>query len=173
MHTKTKFILSITVICFLAALCVLGFMLYEVHSKGRDLDTRIALIAERNAKVQMYTKLSRLVEDTQLERSKLQKYVLTEDETSSFLTDIEALGAVVGVELATRELAVEKKDGAFDELAIEFEVTGTEGAVKQMLSVFETLPYHSAVSSVVLSKESNGNFTGVIELDVSLSSYDQ
>jgi hypothetical protein len=173
MASKTLTILIIAALYLLASLCVLGYVLFKVHSEGQELTERVTLIADRNAKIQMYTELSRLVSETEGERAELSSYVLTENETSSFLTEIEKIGAQTGNELSTASLDVVEKGTDYDELHIKFNVEGTEASVKEMLHVFETLPYHSAVTSVLLTKESDDSFRGVINLTVSILSYVQ
>jgi hypothetical protein len=173
MTSKTFTILIIALIFALSSAGMLGFVLYKVHREGLELTQRVTLIADRDAKIQMYGELSRLVEETESERAELSSYVLTENETSSFLTEIERLGAETGNKLSTASLDVVEKGSDYDELHIKFNVEGTEASVKEMLHVFEILPYHSKVDSVLLTKESNDSFRGVINLTVSILSYVQ
>jgi hypothetical protein len=173
MASKTLTILIISLVFVLASAVVLGLVLYKVHREGLELAERVTLIADRNAKIKMYAELSRLVEDTEGERAELSSYVLTENDTSAFLTEIERLGVETGNQLSTASLDVVEKGSDYDELHIKFNVEGTEASVKEMLHVFEILPYHSKVESVLLTKESDDGFRGVINLTVSILSYVQ
>jgi hypothetical protein len=157
-------------VCVAAA--ALGFVVYEVHRSGLELESRVALIGEHAAKMKTYTELSRLIEETEEPRAELASYVLRESNTSAFLTEVEALGASLGVTLSTLGLDVVKTDGAFDDLTIKFSVKGDNAAVKQMLTTLESLPYHNTINSVSLVRQSDGFVEGTIQLTLSLSSYD-
>ena len=90
MTRKTLIIAILATTYLLVAVAGVAWMLYEVSASGSALKERVAAIADKNAKVKAYTELSQLMEDTQGERTELQQYVLTESQTSRFLTDVEA-----------------------------------------------------------------------------------
>lgn len=173
MLTKTHYIAFAALVLVLVASAALGFVFWEVHNAGKELESKVASIAERNAKVKMYTELSRLIEESEDERAELGTYVLTEDKTSAFLTEIEALGTRLGITLTTLSLSVAPQEGEFDNLQIEFSLQGTERAVKSMLSLLESLPYHSNLSSVSMVREGSNNLRATVKLSVSLSKYAQ
>ena len=168
------YIISIIAFIFL---CVSGaalvWFLYTISASGVELTQKMELIADRNAKVQMHTELSRLIERTEIARTQLTRYVLTEDSTSNFLTSIEQTGRAVGVELITRSLQVVPQEGKFDSLMIEFTVTGSSDAVRSMLVVFESLPYHSQVEKLTFKKEDAGRVSAEVGLKVTLGKYDE
>jgi hypothetical protein len=168
--TRRTQIVGIFALAYLAvAVSALGWVVYKVEINGQELEDRVAAIADKNAKVKTYTEFSKLIQETESERSELAGHVLTEDRTSSFLTEIESLAANVGVSLFTRSLEVsDNKDGLFDDLVIVFDVTGPEVLVKNLLSILETLPYHSQVSSVTFTSGENGIIEGTIEVKVTL-----
>jgi len=168
------YIISIIALIFLCvAATALGWFLYTVSASGVELTQKMELIADRNAKVKMHTELSRLIERTQTARTQLSRYVLTEDNTSSFLTSIEQTGRAVGVELITRSLQVVPQEGKFDSLMIEFTVEGRSDAVRAMLLVFESLPYHSQVETLTLIKEDADRVSAEVGLKVTLGKYDE
>ena len=104
MTRKTSIIAICAAIYLLLAAGAAAWTLYEVVISGKTLQERVAAIAEKNAKVKAYTELSQLMKDTEDERAQLQQYVLSEDQTSRFLTEIEDLGRKLGVELSTLSL---------------------------------------------------------------------
>lgn len=173
MTSKTSLFFIGACIYFLVAAGGLGFAVYTVHNAGSELQSRVALINDRNAKIKMYTDLSRLIEQTKGERTELSRFVLDEQHTSLFLTEVESLARTLGVQLSTEALTVVPKDGNFDDLSIEFSVEGSNSAVRQVLLMLETLPYHSTVASVLISKESTGNVHGTIKIILSLRTYDE
>jgi len=173
MTSKTFLIFIGACVYFLAASAALLVMIYTVEKSGRELESRVALINDQNAKIKMYTELSRLLEQSASQRAELSSYVLKEDQTSSFLTEIESLASIRSVQLTTQSLKVIPKDGKFDELSIEFAIEGSEKSVEEMLQILEKLPYHSKLSSVLLSKEQTGDLSGSVKLSLSLYMYDQ
>ena len=173
MTRKTLIIAILATTYLLVAVAGVAWMLYEVSGSGSALKERVAAIADKNAKVKAYTELSQLMEDTQGERTELQQYVLTESQTSRFLTDVEALGKKLGVDLATLSLEVDEKKDAFSSLLISFSVEGNEEQVKRMLKVLESLPYHSTVQSLSFSREQNGSVKSTIALSLTLLNYDK
>lgn len=165
---KTHIVAIFALLYVLIATGVLAWVVYEVAQAGAVLQERVATIADQNAKSKVYQDLSNLVLRTKAEREALLGFVLTEDQTSSFLTDIESLGVSQGVTLTTDSLKVSEKEGSFNELLIQFSVEGTEENVKKMLSIFETLPYHSRVSSLTFSRDKTGKVHSTIVIDITL-----
>jgi hypothetical protein len=171
--SKTKLIGIISLIYLLVAAGVLAWVLYEIYTSGKELDERVALIADKHATSRAYTELSNLLLSTKSDREELTTYLLTEEHTSDFLTDIESFGPRLGVALTTLSLTVEEKEGMFDDLLIEFSFEGTEFAVKNMLEVFETLPYHSQVTTLTMTESIDGNTEVTLGLRVSLLKHGQ
>jgi len=171
---RTRLIGIFSLVYLFVAASAVGWVVYEVGANGQELKDRVAAIADKNAKVKTYTEFSKLINETQEERAVLASYVLTEDNTSSFLTEIESLAANVGVTLFTRSLEVDDKKGSsYDDLVIVFDVEGPEVLVKNLLSIFETLPYHSQVSSLTFTVGENGVIKGTIEVKVTLLENDK
>jgi hypothetical protein len=173
--TRRTQIFGIVALAYLVvAASALGWVAYRVEVNGQELKDRVDAIADKNAKVKTYTEFSKLIEETETERSLLASHVLAEDNTSSFLTEIETLAANVGVTLFTRSLQVsDKKKSSFDDLVIVFDVTGPEVLVKNLLTILETLPYHSQVSSLTFTRGESGVIEGTIEVKVSLLQNDK
>lgn len=157
---------------FLIAASVMGFFLFRILVSGFELEDKITLVAETNEKVKMQTELSRLIESTQTQRAELSAYVLTEGQTSNFLTGIEQAASAKGVSLTTQSLKVVPEEDAFDSLAIDFIVEGSEESVREMLLLFESLPYHSKVQTLSVAKTDGGMMRGSVGLHVTLAKYD-
>lgn len=168
----TKIVALVAALYFVIAVAMLGWVLYEVYTAGEALTDRVSAIADKNAKLKTYGELAKLIEDTQMQRSELETFVLTKNKTSSFLTDIESLGAAQGVLLSTNSLKVVEKEGSFNELVIQFSIEGKEAFVQKMLVLLETLPYHSHVSSLSYTREKTGTVQSTAELTMSLLKYE-
>lgn len=171
----TRFTKIVAVVAFIymsLAVCALGWVLYEVTTAGQSLSDRVNAIADKNAKLQSYTKLATLMEETAPQRQELVQFVLTKDKTSSFLTEIESLGASQGVSLTTNSLKVIEKEGSFDDLVIQFKIEGREDLVQKMIALLETLPYHSQVSSLTFALQNTGAIESNVELTITLLKYE-
>jgi hypothetical protein len=169
---KSYPILIIACLYLLAAGAVMAWFLYMVFSSGIELQKRVDMIANKNAKVKMYTGLERVIETSVSEREELATYVLTQGGTSNFLTSIEAVAANVGVSLTTQSLTVVPQKSKFDELSVEFIIAGSEASVSRMLSVLEALPYHSRVQKLAFAKMETGEVRASVGLTVSLAKYE-
>lgn len=167
--TRRTFVIGIIALAYLAvAASGLAWMIYGVSVSGAALKDRVAAIEDKNAKVRAYTELSSLMDETKAERAELTQYVLTEDQTSSFLTDVETLGKTLGVTLTTLSLKAVEHEDSFNELVVEFAVEGNAVNVEHMLKAFEVLPYHSSVRSLSLVRGNNGMVKSTIAVSVTL-----
>lgn len=169
---KTNIVGIFSLAYILVAIAVLSWVAYEVVVSGQELRDRVTAIADTNAKVKVYKDLAMLIGATKAERDTLAGFVLTEEETSNFLTNIESIGARQGVELTTDALKVSPQEGSFDQLLIQFGVSGKEEAVKRMLTIFETLPYQSKVASLTFNRTESGRAQSTIELSITLLKHD-
>lgn len=166
---------TIALVSLVFALCsggIFSWVLYEVTTAGQSLTERVTTIADTRAKERAYKDLAIQVANTKEQRTTLNSFVLTEEGTGTFLTEIEHLGVSQGVVLTTNSLKVATQKDLPDTLQVQFTLAGKEKAVKKMLSILETLPYHSVVSSLVLSKEASGDLRGTVDLSVTLFKHD-
>lgn len=167
-ENKTR-IIAIIALIYLAAACGIYFTVArEVALAGKSLEERVDAIVATNSKEKVYRDLSELVEKTKTERETLAGFVLEEEETGNFLTNIERLGVEQGVVLVTNSLKVEKQKDAPDLLSVQFALEGQEQHVRKMLTIFETLPYHSNVAALTFMREPDGTTKSTIDLTVTL-----
>lgn len=168
----TRIVLFASLACFVFASAALGWFLFEINTSGKELTQKVALIAQKNATVQQHTELSELIEATKEERALLEQFVLTEEQTSAFLTEIENLGEAHGVSLKTKSLEVISQKGIFDHLALEFSIEGQEAGVKQVLSMLEALPYHGQITSLTYAREDTGEVIAALGMFITLSNHE-
>lgn len=168
---RVQFIKIFALIYLLATSAALLWVVYEVTIAGSTLRERIDTIADTKAKEKVYKDLSTLVEKTKNDREMLTHFVLTEDETGTFLTDIERIGTTQGVTLTTNTLNVIEGVDAPDQLLVQFGIDGKEAAVKKMLTIFETLPYHSQISTLNFESDEQGNTKSTLDVVITLIEY--
>lgn len=169
----THLVLSIASLFTAASLAATVFVVYTVHTQGTELEGHVQAIANSNEKIKAYKDLLVQYERTTAERHALSEFALIEDEAGSFLTEIEKIGVARGVTIKTNSLKVEKQKGSPDQLLVQFFLEGTKEAVHQVITAFETLPYHSSLSSLTLSVLEEGTVASIIDLKVSLVKYDK
>jgi len=168
---RTHFVKIFALVYLLATSALLFWVVYEITTTAATLKERVDTIAYTKAKEKVYKDLSVLVGETQVDRQKLTEFVLTEDQTGTFLTDIERIGQAQGVLLTTNSLNVVESVEGPDQLLVQFAVDGKEVAVKKMLTIFETLPYHSQISSINFESDEEGNAKSTLDVVITLVDY--
>lgn len=172
--TRNTSIVALTSLVFVVVASLgLVWVLYTVTTAGDTLQEHITTIANNDAKEKAFADLSALVAQTASIREELKTFVLTEENTSVFLTDIESLGVAQGVKLTTNSLDVKRQSGMFDLLTIKFTIEGQETAVQKMINIFETLPYYSQVVALSLSKDGAQTTKSDLELTVTVLKHDK
>jgi hypothetical protein len=141
-----------------------AFILYQLRHAGTKLQERISVIAGQHAAFQTYNELTRLAEETKADREELQTYLLSREETSSFLTSIEQAGAGLNVAVSTDAL---KENGAA--IVVQFSLSGAEQNVHEMIHALETLPYRSSLASLTFNRKEGSAVEAVVEVEVSLA----
>lgn len=151
MMTQTTKLYSI-IAGTLLVVAVVGLFVGEryVRGQGERLQAAVGALATHTAEEQSYKELSQLVDTSSSTRTELRSRLLTESRTITFLTMIEHDAAVEGVQLTTNTLQAKKTKQAFDTLEISFSLSGTTSAIRQVIRLFETLPYDGYVSNVQL-----------------------
>lgn len=173
MSKRTKTILVVSVLLFLSSAVLCLGLWYFTVSAGEELRGQAATVAAFRAEEQAVGNLARLVEDTALERGELLSYVLVKDDVPTFITKLEGYASEQGVLVETSNLR--ERDGeVFNELLLTLEMSGSKKALVQFYQILESLPYHSYVSSLSLTRVFNAN-TGAatwessVELTVTLT----
>lgn len=159
MTSKTKFVLIVASLYFIGAASAFAVTTYTVNTKGQALEQYVQAIADRVAAEQKYQEVSELIQETAAEREALTKYLLAEDDTITFLASIETIGVEQGVILETNSLQVVNKEGNPGILEIQFGITGSEVLVFRMLSILESLPYHSTLTKLKFERSEAGSDT--------------
>lgn len=168
--TKLYFIIA----CTLLIACVgISFLIHRyISDSGAELLAQIKEVAEYTDREQKYSELSRLIAATQEDRAELDSYTLKRAETINFLAAIERVAKEKQVVLSTERLEEEVTETYFDTLFILFALEGSDVHVRDMIRIFETLPYHSSVTGVTINKKKaaeDANIHATVELLVSVS----
>lgn len=153
----------------LISIILLATLVYFVFSEGKKLMAQQQLMANQEVQTQSYVALEKLLSISAEQRTAMHTYVLTEDETIEFLSNIERIAPEQGVELITGSLNV-ASSSAFSLLKVQYSIKGETTAVERMLAILETLPYASSLTSLDITRGSTegSGVTSQVELAVTL-----
>lgn len=138
----------------LSSMAALGYVLYEQEMKGREIQSFMK-------SVQTWDQIDRANADLESgtgmdkqDRERLNELVLSgESDTIAFLSHIDQLGTATGVTVTTDELSSEKSTSPnFTEIAASLSLSGSKDAVESMIELLESMPYHSRIESLSLSR---------------------
>ncbi len=162
MHLHKTYLTALLATFFCIGSCVaLGFFWHITEKTGIDLHSRIETIANNNAREQVYLDLQKAVDASEGQRKEMMQLILTEGQTSTFLTDLESLGTTQGVLLVTDSLEVKKQTGLFDLLLVRFSISGTKENVTRMITLFESLPYVNNIMKLTIEHLNEGTRASV------------
>ncbi len=155
-RTTTNLVLAL--IFALGVTLGLALMLYIVNIQGSKLEQAKITIAEHVAKEAAYTNVTRLVEASASDRAMLLTYFITEKETITFISQLEAAALAMGVRLQTTNLSVTPAttvDGKTTPgvLTVGLSFGGETTAAKKFLTLLENVPYHKQIPTVTMTKD--------------------
>ena len=152
MNKNTKHMFYLALSYCVVFIILLVYSVYQIKVQGNAFNLNRALIAEQSNKELAYHNLIQVIESTKDERATLQQFFITEKETISFISDIEKSASIMGITLETSQLSVKPKtEKAPAQLYAGFNFLGQESAVKQLVLLFESLPYHKSIPELVLT----------------------
>ena len=168
--TKRMFYLSILYSVFFSLFLMYGFL--KIRDQGNIFNINERLMAEQNNKEQEYHNLFQITESTKNDRDTLSTFFITEKDTISFISDIENLADDMGITLETSQLSIKPKTKKSEsQLYVGFNFSGPETAVRQMVLLFENIPYHKLIPELVLTRNAaDGTWKGSILLYITITS---
>ena len=172
---KTRNIALFSLIFLIVSAVAFGFVVYKTSVLSIELQEQAVVIAQNNSLKQKHTELLNILKDTEQEREILSDFLLTEDSTIRFLSEIEQYAKAHGVSLTTNILEVSetKTPLGFNILDVQFSFEGEKSQVKNLIRTFEELPYHGKVTDISLVRKGTSvdgvtRFSGKIDLELSL-----
>ena len=108
------------------------------------------------------------IDATAADRAKLTSYFLSEKETITFIADVEALAATLGVTVETTGLDIVRPADNPAGLKISFAVSGTRTEVLQFMEAMENIPYHSTISTMRIGRETGQVWSGSLDMLITL-----
>jgi Tfp pilus assembly protein PilO len=160
--------LTIATVYCLAFVLVLGYAYVTVRAQRSEAVSLRTTLAEQTSKQAAARTVRETIAATTDTRQTLSSFFLTESETISFIAEIESLAAAVGVAVETTALDISKQADSRPELKTGFAVEGSELGVKEFLRAVESLPYHSRLPQVRVSRDGN-RWQAQVEVYITMS----
>ncbi len=170
MNSRTKKILILSLSLFLGGVLSLTFLLYQINTKGAQLDRYITALSEQTAQEAAFIKVKRLVAETEQDRNTLASaFFADESDSISFLGDLERFAKSIQIELKTEDLnKKEAADKTTEYITMRFVYSGSKDKVSDFTKYLETIPYHAKVESLTLESLSNGIWKGSLTLNITI-----
>ncbi|HMO77889.1 MAG TPA: hypothetical protein PKA42_00095 [Candidatus Paceibacterota bacterium] len=172
MSTKTKKILTTSIITAAVTVGILGLFFNEIRARGSELEQQISILTENNTKESTSVRVKRLVQETEQDRLALNNnFFANESQSISFLNEIELLARNLGLSLKTEALdkVVDPANGA-ERIKMVFVFNGQKSTVLRFSEILEVVPYHSSVDSLTLRKQPDGNWEGRAAISITINS---
>ncbi|HEY0964600.1 MAG TPA: hypothetical protein VGE31_02280 [Candidatus Paceibacterota bacterium] len=158
-----------------SALAVLGYMLFQIEAKGRQLKEQIKTLNEERGQEDAFYKLQRTAEESAGDRALLGGHFLREEsDTIDLLTRIESLAPKMGVVHkidGLQKVSDKTKTTNWIEISISF--SGNEEQVDNFVKMLENLPYLLKITSLNLSAQTSTLWNARVTMRVYVLNYDK
>jgi len=174
--SKTNQYALFSLLFFVASVGVSGFTYHLIDKEGSKLETQMRIVGENKLLQEQYNSLLIAVDESKFEYEELNSYMLTEDKTINFLSEIETLASDMGLQFSTDSLeVVPLPNPQFKSINLALKATGKRDDMVGFLTILETLPYYSRIDDLTFSEVSKGGatWTSKISLMVGLHTYDK
>ncbi len=145
-HSTIKvLIFSLLLLAVSAGIAIYTFTAIDQHGKKLIIDLKS--LKDHYYLKSEYAKLKTEVDESAADRERLSSLVLEgEDGAVNFLSLVDTLAKDLNLNLTTKQLTEEvTKETGFDDLFVEFGITGDARSAIKLIQLFELLPYHSQV----------------------------
>lgn len=171
MSKKTKQIFIVALVTSILTLGSLGFFFSRILAQGQLLEEQISILTDNNNKQSTSVRIKRLVQETEVERSKLTaSFFKDEGDSITFLSDIETLAKKTGLELRTEALdKITDPETSREYIKTVFSYEGRKDLVYEFSELLENIPYHSYVDSLSLRQLTNGVWEGRVTVLITIN----
>jgi len=147
------FIFSLLLLLISSGITIYAFT--SVNQNGKKLITDLKSLEDHHYLKSEYSKLKTELDETATDREKLNSLVLDgEYGAVSFLSLVDSLAKDLGLNLTTKQLSEEvTKEPGFDELFVEFGISGDARSTIKLIQLFELLPYNSKVVHLNIARK--------------------
>lgn len=171
MHiSKSKRIAAISLLFFVCSVSVAFLVLNMIKQDGAQLEEQMELVQTNRLIESKYSELQTILDQSEDERNRLGEYLLTEDKTVRFLSEIESVAKKMGLQLTTDSLTVSPfPNQTFQKIDLRLRAVGPKDDLLLFISALETLPYYSRVEALSLDGDQrSGEWRASVALMVGL-----
>jgi hypothetical protein len=172
MTKKTKQIFVVAVVIALFTAGVGGFLYQTIKTKITNLDRVVTILKAQNAKEAAHVNLTRLLNETEKERTILNSYFFSDEgDAVSFISEVESLAKTIGLTRPTESIDKVTDSATKNEMVkMVFRVSGEKERVVGFLKLMENISYHSTVESFYLNQTAGRVWEGRITMFVTIKS---
>ncbi len=174
--SKTTRYLTLSLLFFAVSLSAALFSFYYVDKEGKELESKMEIVSKHRQLEERYRSLEVMVDESRAEYDELGSYLLTENNTINFLSEVETLAGSMGLTLITDALKADPlPNPKYQGITLQLRITGQYEPVLDFLKILETLPYYSRIDALSLEREgrTGETWTAAVTLLVGLHAYDQ
>lgn len=156
-NTTTFRVFIFSIVLLGVSLSVASYTFVSVGHSGQKLTSDLRSLKDYYYLKSEYSKLKTELAETVADREQLNSLILEGDDGAvRLLSTVDELAKDLGLTLTTKQLTKEvTKEPAFDDLFVEFGISGEARSVVKMVQMFELLPYHSQVVQLNLTRKSD------------------
>lgn len=171
--SKTKKLLIIALIIAVVAGALVLYLFIQIQQQGITLKSQQTVLAEAELKQETYTRIKRIVTETEDKRAKLKTAFFTDQSDSlDFITYLEDdLAPRARVDLKTESLealAVANNPNATD-MKMQFSFSGAKADVVDFARLLEVLPYHSRIEKLTIVRKESNTWEGEVTVVIVVS----
>lgn len=170
--SKTKQIAIVSGVV-LITMCVATFVAIRIIiAETAELSQQVAAIAVDQSQQTAFTRLQKLLQETEGDRNEVRSYYLaSQSDSIDFLNYIEQLGKERGIALETiNPTEIEREGKTY--LEVEYSITGGLNQVESFIKLLENIPYMSQLQSVRLQKRSGVVWEADVMIEVAVLTYE-
>ncbi len=158
----------IALLLLVATIAGMILMVREIHKSEKLLGEQLTALSIGNERETRYFQLQKDSEESIEERKILSSYYLGHSGDSiSFLSQVETLAPKLGVSLETESLNDGKDKKTKDEwVEVRFVFSGTRTNVERFISVLESMPYLSEITSINLTARAAEDWEATVTMKV-------
>lgn len=169
---KTKRIALLSGLVFLAMAAVVATGVWFILQQATLLEAQVTTIATDQAQEVAFSRLQRLIAETEQDRAQLESYFLvSQSDSIDFLNYIDELAAAQRVELKTSN-PTEVTKGTQTFLSVDYSMSGTLEQLENFIQLLELIPYVSQLQSLQLQQQNEVLWQATTEIDVILLNYE-
>jgi hypothetical protein len=153
-------------LALLASLLAYGGLWYLLESKRVTVETRATQRASSSSRQLELATLKATLVDTAEDRARLREIIVADDRLTEFLALVEGGARAQGLVAETRSVDIVDPQGPFEELRVVLEADGSYDSLRDLILLFETMPFHIDMETIAFDRDQGATWHGVFTFRV-------